>query len=510
MLFLGIALASRLGRNSLSLIRRVRHQPVAADVEIPIACVATEQFNEPEEHDLIEPENHDRAIWESRLKEIETGTSTFSSLLEKIRNDGEYIDVVAPLLAEIKSVYRQFLFREPTPQEIVKSIIHFYGACDSEVSRATLLQQGLRGEIRATLGIRPLKLEMDIVNQCNLRCIMCHFSSDEYSTRPKREIALEDFARVADQLFPLCSNVSLSISTEPLLHRKLDDLLRIAAQYKIPFLYMHTNGILLHERVIKRVVGHVHQLSISVDGATKETYEHIRKGANFDRLIANIKALNQAKEEMQSQTPHLCFNVVLMRSNISELPALVHMAHDLGIEGIGTVHMVPLAIAAVDPKEESLQWDKELCNRLLDEAQAVADSYKMHITLPDRFDLAAEPVGDPLGEPEIQHPLSEPGTQHRDLRFLPPRPKTGAEPSCFFPWHFVGLDSDGNLMPCGWWYNQPPMGNILTEDFEAIWNNERYRELRSEHLHGGLRRVCQTCPAAGMGNINQTSASQVR
>jgi len=39
-----------------------------------------------------------------------------------------------------------------------------------------------------------LKLEMDIVNQCNLRCTMCHFSGAEYSysRRPKREMAVED------------------------------------------------------------------------------------------------------------------------------------------------------------------------------------------------------------------------------------------------------------------------------------------------------------------------------
>jgi radical SAM protein with 4Fe4S-binding SPASM domain len=263
---------------------------------------------------------------------------------------------------------------------------------------------------------------------------------------------------------------------------------------------MYTNGLLLNERIIDHVMQtKVNQLCISVDGATKATYERIRIGAKFERLIASIQSLNQVKKRLRSATPHLCFNVVLMRSNIRELPALVRLAHQMEVESIAAVHMVPLAIAVANPKEESLQWDKDLCNRMLDEARALAERYHIHITLPDRF-----------GVPEDASPLIQVGTRQRDLCFLPPQPMAPAQPSCLFPWHFVGLDSDGNLMPCGCWHNQAPLGNVLKESFASIWNNEGYRKLRFEHVHGTLRPVCQTCPAAGMGNINHANAFLVR
>ena len=434
-----------------------------------------------------------------QLRRVERGKRSFAQLQEQMLCRAEYMQVIAPLLEEIYSTFRTFLFRDPTPQETAKSIRHFYEAYRTCDRRAEAIQ---RGDVRTHLGIRPLKLEMDVVNQCNLRCTMCHFSGAEYSfsRRPKREMPVEDFARIAEQLFPLCSHVSLSISTEPLLHQKLGELLQITAGYKLPFVYMHTNGLLLNERIIDHVMqSKVNQLSISIDGASKATYERIRIGARFERLIANIQALNRVKKRLRSATPHLCVNVVLMRSNIRELPALVRLAHEMQLEAIGAVHMVPLAIAVANPKEESLQWDKDLCNRMLDEARTLAERYRIHISLPDRFGVA-----------EHFSPLIQVGTQHRDLSFLPPQPKALAQPGCLFPWHFVGLDSDGNLMPCGWWHHQAPLGNVLRESFAVIWNNEQYRKLRSEHLHGKLRHVCQTCPAAGMGNINHANAFLVR
>jgi radical SAM protein with 4Fe4S-binding SPASM domain len=431
------------------------------------------------------------------LNRLERGSLTVPELLDGIRCSAEFTEVIEPALKEINHVFATFMLRNPAPLEVVRSILRFYESYDTMERRAAAVR---RGEIRTHLGIRPLKLEMDIVNQCNLRCTMCHFSSAQWSGRTKREIAVEDFARIAEQLFPLCSHVSLSISAEPLLHRKLSAILQIIGKYKIPFIYMHTNGLLLHERVIGQLMqSKVHQLSISIDGATKHTYERIRVGGKFERLIANIQAVNRAKKDTRSETPHICFNVVLMRSNIRELPALVELANSLQVRAIGAVHMVPLEIAVVDP-EESLQWDKDLCNRMLDEARALAERYQIDVSFPERFVIA-----DPSPLPR------QTGATHRDLRFLAPQPKATVEPSCSFPWHFVGLDSEGNVMPCGWWYNQPPMGNVLTDAFEVIWNNDQYRRLRSEHsLRQGLRTVCQTCPVAGMGNINEASAFLVR
>jgi radical SAM protein with 4Fe4S-binding SPASM domain len=290
--------------------------------------------------------------------------------------------------------------------------------------------------------------------------------------------------------------VSLSISTEPTLHRRLGELLRITKSYKVPFVYMHTNGTLLSERLIEQIVrSGMDQVSISIDGATKETYERIRVGARFERLIENMRALNQAKERLRSDTPHIHFNVVLMRSNIEELPGLIRLARDLRIRGISAMHLVPFSIAAVDSKKESLEGHKELCNQIFDESRTVAEKCGVGLSLPEPFTL---------GPPD--NDLIQIQTGHRVLSFLPPGQEEGTRSRCPFPWHFVGLRENGDIQPCVWWFNEPVMGNLLTEPFAQIWNNEAYRRLRAEHTSGELRRGCRTCSVEGRGDVNSESA----
>nr|MDQ3024687.1 hypothetical protein [bacterium] len=97
----------------------------------------------------------------------------------------------------------------------------------------TARQQAVRsGNFRHHLGIRPLMLEMDIVNQCNLRCVMCHFSSPEFSKKKKQEMSLENFRRITEQVFPLCARLSLSISTEP----------KVCSQLRVMVVSFHGNG----------------------------------------------------------------------------------------------------------------------------------------------------------------------------------------------------------------------------------------------------------------------------
>src|SRR5207247_1766069 len=80
---------------------------------------------------------------------------------------------------------------------------------------------------------------------------------------------------------------------------------------------------------------------------------------------------------------------------------------------------------------------------------------------------------------------------------------------CHFPWHFVGLDAAGNVVPCGWWYGEEPMGNIRTESFEEIWTGRRFRALRAEHQAGERRPTCRNCPAMGVGRVSDAGAFAV-
>ncbi|MDB9527957.1 radical SAM protein [Oscillatoria sp. CS-180] len=492
-------------------------------------------------------------LWKSALSplchfvlQFQDEQVSFIDLLRKVVGADDFDKIVQPLLQEIFYVYRTFLFREPSKEEVLSCIEHYYKQVKTFETRIDVVKNG---NPRTFLNIRPLNLEMDIVNQCNLRCIMCHFSDVATAKRKKTEMSVENFHKVADRMFPLCSEMSLSISTEPLLHSEFGQLLKITKDYQVPTVRMYTNGLLLNKKTIAEVIhGGLDQICISIDGATKKTYEYVRVGAKFEKLISNIKALNQAKEAASSPTPHIGFGIVIMRSNIEELPTLMHLAHELKVEAVSAVHMVPLSEAVIDYNKESLESHKELCNTMLDEARDLASKYGISVVFPEKFDLTLEPISaieieavpqtvpSDVAIPELPiEPMPEVVSSDHSSTEQPSGPgdlvdlsheeqakghvsiqnmmfnfsvegQVENQPCCSFPWHFVGLQPDGYVVPCGWWYNEPPLGNVFDDSFETIWNNPNYEKLRSELLTGSLRKTCQTCPVAGMGDVNNASS----
>ena len=426
-----------------------------------------------------------------RLSKLVEDDLTLDRLQYEIQRIAFYSVVGEHLFKEITRVYRVYLFRQPTPSEVISLLIQLHEHFGSiKATRQAIAE----GDIRTHLGIRPFKLEMDITNQCNLRCVMCYFSDERVYKRKRVDISVTEFARIAEQIFPMCERISLSIGTEPLLHQRFEELLSITARYKVPMVYINTNGILLSEKRISAVLhSALTHISISIDGATAPTYERIRVGASFDKLLDNIKALQTAKKLSGKNLPHLTFNFVLMRSNIRELPAMVQLAHDLGVEGIAATHVV--RYENTQTLDESLEEDQELCDRMMDDARELASRLGIGVNFPPNF--------------KVEHETSS-AQFSRSYFDLQTAEKTTSR-CCPFPWHFIGIDSYGYVVPCGWWYQpEEPMGNLKTDSFETIWNKPHYQALRLEHQSGRQRTTCRTCPAAGMGGVQNSMAFQVK
>lgn len=395
-----------------------------------------------------------------------------------------------PLLDRIDGAYRTLHRRPPSPDEVAECLDRFEAASGSP---ATLARRATSEEALAWIDVRPLKVEMDVVNQCNLRCRMCHFSDPAYdhAALPKREMTVAEFESIASQLFAHCAELSLSISTEPLLHARVSELLAITNRYRVPWTYLHTNGLLLNERVARALIeSGIDQLSVSIDGATAQTYESLRRGARLDTLLANLRRFQELVLELGADGPRLAFNVVLTRRNVHELPDLVRLAAQLGVVAVAGVHLVPLSEAMA---EETLDRAPGTYDRWREEALSVGDELGVEVTLPPPFGAATEP-----GE-----------RRHRDLPSTAPSSPDG-DGACCFPWHFLGIDSAGNVSPCGWWHRQPHLGNLLEQSFDEVWNGEGFRALRREHRSGALREACERCPSSGMGRVDDARSFEVR
>jgi molybdenum cofactor biosynthesis enzyme MoaA len=94
---------------------------------------------------------------------------------------------------------------------------------------------------------RFLNLELDIVNRCNIRCVMCFHSLP--ATREARTVYLspDDFASAAGRILPHAYRLTLSLGNEPLMSPHFVPILRIASGYGVPEITFFTNGLLLND-----------------------------------------------------------------------------------------------------------------------------------------------------------------------------------------------------------------------------------------------------------------------
>ncbi len=149
---------------------------------------------------------------------------------------------------------------------------------------------------KCKVGKYPLDVIAEASNICNLRCSMC-FQSD--GTLPVEKAAkvplmpMDTFRKIADE----CAQykipaLKLSWRGEPLLNENFIEMLRYAKSKGILEVSSLTNATLMNEKICRDIVNaRLDQLIISIDGFTKQTYEKIRVGADYDVVLSNLKFL---------------------------------------------------------------------------------------------------------------------------------------------------------------------------------------------------------------------------
>ena len=186
----------------------------------------------------------------------------------------------------------------------------------------------------------PQYVQIEPVGQCNLRCRMCpiQFRGEGGPGQPRAYMEIEVFCTLVDQ-FPSMTELQLQGLGEPLLHPQFFDMVRHAAERGIRVSTNTNLTVLTEQRAEECVRSGLHTLHISLDGATPETYQAIRVRARFERILRNLRRLVQTRIRLESPLPHLRLVAVVMRENLEELPGLVKLAHDEGIDTVFVQHL---------------------------------------------------------------------------------------------------------------------------------------------------------------------------
>lgn len=177
----------------------------------------------------------------------------------------------------------------------------------------------------AFMKLPPTTLNVSYDTTCNLRCVMCpQWRSPAATSVIKQQEQIIDgiWREFGGRVDRLCLSSGGDVFASPTYRRFLQSITP-SPHLKISLL---TNGLLLPKYWgdIKHLSNNVVELSISIDAATQDTYEKIRRGGRWNDLIKSLDMVKNLDIQIVN------FNFVVMACNYREIPQFVELSQRYG------------------------------------------------------------------------------------------------------------------------------------------------------------------------------------
>lgn len=172
--------------------------------------------------------------------------------------------------------------------------------------------------MRTRLWSRPIKLIVDPLNVCNLRCPCC-FTGAGGQGRVRTLMSLELYRRLLDELGPYLFEVEAFNWGEPLLSPHIYTMIAEATGRGIAT-RMNTNFSLPFDaaKAERLIATGLTTLTVSIDGTKQRTYEQYRVHGNLETVLANCRLIRDAKRRLRSLTPVTNWEFHVFPHNVSD------------------------------------------------------------------------------------------------------------------------------------------------------------------------------------------------
>ncbi|MCC6516259.1 MAG: SPASM domain-containing protein [Chitinophagales bacterium] len=275
---------------------------------------------------------------------------------------------------------------------------------------------------------KPFSISFEPTTSCNLRCPECPSGLRAF-TRPIGMLVPAFFEKTIDELSNHLLYLTFYFQGEPYLNTKFLDMVKYAKQKNI-YTATSTNAHYLTDDVAKRTIeSGLDRLIISIDGTTQETYQSYRVGGHLYKVIEGAKNMVKWKKELKAKTPYIIFQFLVVKPNEHQIDDLKKIAKEIGVDE------VILKTAQV--------YDYKNGNPLI-----------------------------PENEQYSRYKKNNDGTYSI---------KNNLENSCWKLWHSCVITWDGKVVPCCFDKDaQHQLGNLQTHSFSQIWNNDLYKNFRTQ------------------------------
>jgi radical SAM protein with 4Fe4S-binding SPASM domain len=260
-------------------------------------------------------------------------------------------------------------------------------------------------------------------------------------------------------------------------------MIRLAKEYGCS-INTTTNGTLLTPKMCDQLVNSgLDLIKISIDGATRETYQCIRGEDRFLHVLDGIRSLMEAKKRLGAVKPFVRLNYVMFKDNYHEIAKTVELVDNLGVDAI---YFQPLDLGDIEERQKLLVGDLTYEEFLQEITQA------LHISQHANVSTNLDGIFRDLPTYWKKYQLE---TRQTDRRI------------CILPWFSTFITVEGNLLPCcAFAQPNPNMGNILQADINEIWNGQKYQSFRKAIREGKrLYPMCKNCVPPTLGELAKSS-----
>jgi len=320
----------------------------------------------------------------------------------------------------------------------------------------------------------PRELYIEVTNRCNSLCVTCPltFSPQEH----EHYLTFDEFTALVDQ-FPGLRRTVLQGIGEPLLNRDLARMIRYLKDRGVHVVF-NSNAILLYpKRQLELIESGLDELRVSCDSSTPETYAKIRGVNVLPKVLKNVGEMMATRRRLSAEKPHVSLWFTGVKENIRELPGLVEIAAQLGVDEVYLTRMVFFG-------EGLATEDQSIYNAGEGQRAEVLDFVATAARRADELGLAFKSAGAiaPLdyasGPGQVRNPWQ----------------------GCRRPWRLGYVTANGNALPCcvapftDVPYDDIILGNVNQPGgFNAVWNGERYAEFRRKHQSDDPPEACRRC-----------------
>lgn len=352
----------------------------------------------------------------------------------------------------------------------------------------------------------PVIIHAELSSFCNCECIMCTHCYEKNDRARYLDLS------VFERLLPTCRFVVINGIGELFIHPDIIDILSRLKEYQVQ-LSITTNAQYIPDDVVPIIGDIFKRVCVSCDGATKNTYEKIRRGASFETFKNNCKILRSAFRDDSVFT----MSVVSMRQNLLETVDIVYLAKELGFDEVrfGRISTNPF----IGNEEDSVNNYPNLSTMIMSEAIKTGKKIGIKVIVPviyenERYStFEAEREKKQLSDSKLFRDAAYYENLHIRYEELYEDGIFKSEGYsskgifkcnglCHWAAYGININSDSQIRPCGEIVRRKNVDNDQDLRLRNPMNNSESVRLREVFLSGMIPECCVNCSYL-MGHENE-------